>query len=155
MDLEKTGHKFQCVSFRLGHTLFGVDILDIREIISCAKMTQVQQAPKFVLGLINLRGQVLTIFDISVLLGLDHHRVHSDSHIIIFKHKPVGFVVDQVGDVIDIDPKDRTSVPANIEPGIQTYMEHIIRLPEDILMILAAPKILSGAHTLDPPGESI
>lgn len=156
MGLENIDHKFQCVTFRLMHDLFGVDILDVREIVPCDRMTPVQQAPEYVLGLINLRGQILTILDINVLLGLDHHPVHPDGHIVIVKHKAVGFVVDQIGDVMTIDPKDRAPIPANIAPDLQTYMEHTIRLPQDILMILAVSKILSAARTrVDPSRESI
>ena len=149
MNLTKFYHKFQHVTFRLADNLIGINILDIREIVPYIKITKVQQAPAFVLGLINLRGQILTILDIGVFLGLEKRNTHSETHIIIFKHKDVGFIVDQIGDVIGTDQKHIESIPANIEPDIQKYMVNIINQPEEILMILNAQKILSFTQTND------
>ena len=135
------------VTFRLAQALIGVNILDIREIVSCTRSTKVQQAPEFVFGLMNLRGQILTILDIGVLLGQKKSQIHSNSHVFIFKHTNVGFIVDQIGDVVAIDKKQIEVTPANIKPGIQKYMDHIINLPEEILMILNAKKVLSFVQT--------
>ncbi|MBU1342305.1 MAG: chemotaxis protein CheW [Proteobacteria bacterium] len=149
MNLIKIHHKSQYVTFRLADNLIGINILDIREIVPYIKITQVQQTPAFVLGLINLRGQILTVLDIGVLLGLEKREAHSKSHIIIFKHKNVGFIVDQIGDVIGTDQKHMESIPANIDANIQKYMENIINLPDEILMILNAKKVLSYMQTKD------
>ncbi len=143
MNQVKIESKSQYVTFRLSHNLIGINILDIREIVPYIKVTEVQQSQDFVLGLMNLRGQILTVLDIGVLLGFEKRKIHSQSHIIIFKHKKVGFIVDQIKDVLDMENKNIESIPANIEPGIQTYMENIISLPKEILMILNAKKILS------------
>ncbi len=142
MNSSRLDHKFQYVTFRIAHNLIGINIKDIREIVPYIKITEIQQADEFVLGLINLRGQILTIFDVGVLLGLEKRVVHAESHIIVFKHKDVGFIVDQIGDVIGTDKKNIESIPANIEPAAKKYMESIINLPEEILMILDAEKVL-------------
>ncbi len=142
MKLTTFHHQSQCVTFRLAHNLIGIDILDIREIIPCKRITRIAQSPQFVLGLMNLRGQILTILDIGVLLGLEKRVIHLDSYVIIFKHKDVGFIVDKIGDVVGIEQKLIEAIPANIEPGIQEYMEHIISLPDEILMLLDAKKVL-------------
>lgn len=145
-------HQSQCVTFKLAHNLIGVNILDIREIVPCRRIARIAQAPEFVLGLMNLRGQILTVLDIGVLLGLDIRTVHEGSHVIIFKRNPVGFIVDKIGDVVGIDRDQVGAVPANIAPGIQDYMEGILTLPEDILMLLDAKRILS-ASILHTQGE--
>ncbi|MCD4719858.1 MAG: chemotaxis protein CheW [Desulfobacula sp.] len=149
MNLTRFNHKSQYITFRLADNLIGINILDIREIVPYIKITKVQQAPAFVLGLINLRGQILIVLDIGIFLGLEKRDIHPDSHIIIFKHKDVGFIVDQIGDVIGADQKYIESIPANIEPDIQKYMENIINLPQEILMILNAQKILSTTQIKD------
>ncbi|NOX35495.1 MAG: purine-binding chemotaxis protein CheW [Deltaproteobacteria bacterium] len=149
MDLSKSNNKSRYITFRLADNLIGINILDIREIIPDIKITKVQQAPEFVLGLISLRGQILTIIDIGVMLGLESRIVHSGTHIIIFKHKDAGFIVDQIGDVIGVDQKYIESIPANINHDIQKYMENIINLPEEALMILNAEKVLSYTETHD------
>ncbi|MCP3875159.1 MAG: purine-binding chemotaxis protein CheW [Desulfobacteraceae bacterium] len=149
MNSIRLDHKFQYVTFRLAHNLIGINILDIREIVPYIKITRIQQAQEFILGLINLRGQILTILDVGVLLGLEKRKIHSQSHIIMFKHKDVGFIVDQIGDVIGADKKNIESIPANIEPGTKKYMENIINLPEEVLMILDAKKVLLHTQTDD------
>ena len=143
MNLTKLNHTLQYVTFRLAQNLIGVNILDIREIVPCARITRVQQAPEFVMGLMNLRGQILTVLDIGVMLGLTKCRIHPDTHIFIFKHRDVGFAVDQTGDVIGTDPEHIEAVPANIESGIQKFLENIINLPDEVLMILNAKKLMS------------
>lgn len=149
MRLAASDHKSQYVSFRLDHTLAGMNILDIREIVPYVKVAAVQQAPEFVLGLMNLRGQILTVLDIGILLGLDRRTIHPETHIVIFKHKAVGFVVDQIGDVINADQKSIESTPANIAANIQKYMDHIIHLPNGVLIILNADKVLSIPQTIN------
>ncbi len=156
MNIFDTGNTSRYVTFKLDDNLVGINILDIREIVPCIKITPVAQAPEFVLGLINLRGQILVILDIGVLLGMEKRAPGKESHFIIFKHKDVGFIVDKIGDVISSEQSAADVIPANIETEIQKYMENIIDLPEDILMILNAKKILSktlSSHKL-PKGES-
>jgi len=149
MNLIKIDHKFQYITFRLANNLIGVSILTVREIVPKFKITEVQKSPDFVLGLMNLRGQILTIFDVGVLFGFEKRQIHSDSHIIIFKHKDVGFIVDQIGDVVGVNDKNIESIPANIEPEIQKYMENIVNLPDEILMVMNAKKVLAYTQVRD------
>jgi len=143
----KPNQNFQYISFKLSHTLMGIDILDIREIVPCSRITRVQLAPCFVLGLVNLRGQILTILDIRVLLGLEPPDTHFGSHVIVFKYANVGFAVDGIGDVSSIDREKIESVPANVTPGVQTYADAVLSLQEGVMVILNAHKILSCART--------
>ncbi len=149
MNLIKIDHKFQYITFRLANNLIGVSILAVREIVPKFKITEVQKSPDFVLGLMNLRGQILTVFDVGVLFGFEKRQIHSDSHIIIFKHKDVGFIVDQIGDVVGVNDKNIESIPANIEPEIQKYMENIVNLPDEILMVMNAKKVLAYTQVRD------
>ena len=125
----------------------GVDILDIREIVPCTRVTRVLRAPCFVMGLMNLRGQILTILDIGALMGFEKPGKNLGSHIIVFKHTNIGFCVDQIGDLFDIDKEKIESIPANIDPQIQKYTDHIINLPDGIMIILNAGKIIACART--------
>lgn len=131
------------VTFKLDDNLAGMNILDISEIVPCTRISPVPQAPDFVLGLINLRGQILAILDIGVLLGMEKRVVGKESHFIIFKHKDTGFIVDRIGDVISTDQAKRDKIPENINPEIQSYMDYVIDLPDEVLMVLSAPKIQS------------
>ncbi len=146
-------HNFQYITFRLARNHMGVDILDIREIVRCTKVTKVHHAPFFVMGLMNLRGQILTILDIGVLLGIEKPGRESGSHIIVFKHTNVGFAVDQIGDMFDIEKETVESVPVNIDSQIQKYTDTIINLPDGIMLIINAEKIISCIRTETPHSE--
>ena len=147
-------NKFQYITFRLARNLMGVNILDIREIVRFTRITKVHFAPWFVMGLMNLRGQILTILDISVLLGIEKPGRDSGSHIIVFKHANVGFAVDQIGDMFDIDTENVEAVPANIDARIQKYTDTIINLPDGVMLIINAEKIISCVKTeTRPSGE--
>jgi len=149
MNLIKIDHKSQYITFKLANNLIGVSILAIREIVPRFKITEVQKSPEFVLGLMNLRGQILTVFDIGVLLGFDKRPIHSDSCVIIFKHENVGFIVDQIGDVVSANEKNIESIPANIEPEIQKFMENIVKLPDEIVLVMNAKKVLAYTQAKD------
>ncbi len=140
-------HNFQYITFRLARNLMGVDILDIREIVHFTKITKVHCAPRFVMGLMNLRGQILTILNIGVLLGIEKPGRTFGSHIIVFKHINVGFAVDQIGDMFDIDRDSVEPIPVNMDDRIQKYTDTIINLPDSIMLILNAGKILSCIRT--------
>ncbi len=141
-------HILRYITFRLADSLAGINILDVREIVPETRITRVQQAPEVVMGLANLRGQTLTILDLGIMLGLEPVIPGPHSHIIIFKHQDVGFMVDRIGDVISIGPDQIEPVPANFNTPIRQYTDHVIRKDEDLIMVLDANKLLG--HT---PGD--
>ena len=78
--------------------LMGIDILKVREINRSLDITPVQYGPEHVRGLVNLRGQTITVFDLGTRLGLSPRQLSSNSHSIILKQDAVGFLVDHIGD---------------------------------------------------------
>jgi len=144
---------FQYITFSLAQTLMGVDILDIREIVPCHKISRVHRSPGVVMGLVNLRGQILTILNIGVLLGVEPPGRDSGSHIIVFKHTRVGFAVDQIGDVFSVGRERLEPVPANISAGIRKYSDTVINLSEGVLILIKAGEILSCLRTPARPSR--
>lgn len=152
-DIDNFNHNVRYITFKLADNLIGIDILDIREIVPRVKITKVQQASQVVQGLMNLRGQILTVLDIGVLLGFEKTRMDQDSRVIIFKHRDVGFLVDQIGDVVAIDQQQIEPVPANIDIAIKRYLDHIIHLNDQIIMALNSQKILAYTPNDHPSAE--
>ena len=66
----ETGESRQYVTFGLGEELFGVEVTRAREILDLVPVTKVPQTPDYLLGVINLRGQVVPVVDLRVKLGL-------------------------------------------------------------------------------------
>lgn len=135
----------QFVSFRMNQTLMGISILDIREIVPVTRMTRVQKAPPHIAGLLNLRGRILTVFDVGVLLGWPPARRHENSHVMVFKHRDVGFMVDDTGDVITPPQAGNEPVPANLSRQMQQYVRTVLPMPGEVMVVLDANRILTRA----------
>lgn len=100
----------QLVIFKIREEFFGVEASKVLSINDMMTITRVPNAPSYIKGLINLRGIIISLFDISILLNLDHHPYDNvslnDSSIIILdiEFEEIGIIVDKVDEVVDIDP---------------------------------------------------
>lgn len=135
----------QLVSFKLGKEEFGVDILKVQEIIKLIDITTVPNAPKFVEGVINLRGRVIPIIDLRIRLGMERKELDNKSRIIVVEldSKTIGFIVDEVNEVLRI-PTDIIEPPPDMVLGIDTdYIIAVGKLEEKLLILLDLEKVLS------------
>lgn len=94
----------ELIAFRLGEQEFCVDIMAVREIRGWTPATRLPHSPAFVLGVINLRGAVLPIFDLSTYLGMRPAEPTSRHAIIVarVRQKTVGLLVDAVSDILSV-----------------------------------------------------
>src|SRR5699024_962155 len=99
----------QLVVFKIREEFFGVEASKVLSINDMMSVTKVPNAPKYIKGLINLRGIIISLLDISILLNLSSHSVDEidceSSSIIILDvdYEEVGIIVDKVDEVLDID----------------------------------------------------
>ena len=107
----------ELATFYLGDALCGIDIRSIQEINRLIDMTRVPQAPDYVLGVLNLRGEIVTVIDLGKKLGLSPATITSNSKNIIinYQNENVGLLVDKIGDVLEIDTRNIEPAPANLE----------------------------------------
>lgn len=134
----------QLVSFNIGEEEFGVDILKVKEINRMSQITKVPNAPVFVEGIINLRGKVIPIIDLRKKLGLV--KKESDNHtrimIIELEDQTIGFIVDNVNEVLRIS-KSVTEEPPRMVSGIDSqFITSIGKLEDRMLILLDLGKIL-------------
>ncbi len=132
----------QFITFKIDDNLMGIEIVNVQEINSVLDITPVQQAPDYVLGLINLRGSTVTVFDLGIRLGLNQRKITNESKNIILKKETVGLLVDQIGDVVEARQNEIQPPPANIKGIKDKFVAGIIRLQDDLLILLSAEKIL-------------
>jgi purine-binding chemotaxis protein CheW len=132
----------QYVTFRVEPHLLGIDILHVREVNQALGLTPVQRAPSFVRGMVNLRGQILTVFDLGVRLGLPARRITDESHNIILKSEAVGLLVDGVGDVVEANGDRLEAAPANLGGLQREFLEGVMELPQALLGVLSVEKLL-------------
>jgi len=123
----------QWVSFVLGDERYAVDVMRVKEVLKLVEITPVAGAPDFVLGVINLRGSVVTVVDARCRFGLPQYESDDASRIILVDkgNDVVGILVDRVGQVLNISPDDieTTPVPGNGErrtQGVVTIEDEVI-----------------------------
>ncbi len=145
-ERKDTKEMLQLVSFKLGDEEFGVDILQVQEIIRMQNITRVPNAPHFVEGVINLRGKVIPIIDLRKRFDLGHHEADKNTRIVVVKIDDivVGLIVDEVSEVLRI-PADTVEPPPPIIAGIESdYIKGVGKLDEGrLLILLDLNKILS------------
>jgi len=142
---QKQEEMLQLVSFKLGDEEFGVDIMQVQEIIRMQEITSVPNAPEFVEGVINLRGRVIPIIDLRKRFGLEEKSHDKATRIIVVKvdDLTVGLVVDEVSEVLRI-PADTVEPPPPIVAGVESeYIRGVGKLEDRLLILLDLSKTLS------------
>ena len=152
----------QMSSFRLGTSLFGIDVLVVREINRSLDLTEVSPAPPFVRGLVNLRGQIVTIVDPSIRLGMPRREISAESACIVLKSRgetdrmsseglvveampkdTVGLLVDGIGDMVPVESPAIERAPANVGGVEAEFVTGIVTLQQEILILLDLKKVLA------------
>lgn len=142
----------QIVSFHLADEVFGVAITKVREIILMCDITQVPQTPSCVKGLIDLRSTVIPVIDLRSLFGLLESDHGPDSRIIVVQVgiRTVGIIVDGVDEVLRISNNEIAPPPATVSGLGNEYLEGLVRLEDQLLILLDIDKVLGGeSQTLD------
>ncbi len=135
----------ELATFYVGDALCGMDILKVQEINKLMQMTKVPQAPDYVLGILNLRGQIVTIIDLGKKLGLGETDISQDPRNIIVNSAGghVGLLVRKISDVVSADMEKREAAPANMS-GIQgDYFTGVFKTDSNLIGILDVERVLS------------
>ncbi|RQD70310.1 MAG: chemotaxis protein CheW [Tindallia sp. MSAO_Bac2] len=133
----------KALSFYLQDKMFGLDIRLVKEISRKVDFSVVPDSDPNIVGLMNLRGQVVTLFHLGKILGLesDDLEQEKESACIILKALPnqphqIGFLIDRTGDVIDIQEDWCEKTPANVEEINGEYIQEVVKLNEELLLML-------------------
>ena len=142
---QESSELLQLVSFKIGNEEFGVDILKVQEINRMMQITKVPNAPDFVDGVINLRGRIIPIIDLRVRLGMAKREHDKSTRIVVVEldGKTVGFIVDEVSEVLRI-PTSITEPPPPMVAGINAdYITAVGKLEDRLLILLDMERILT------------
>lgn len=125
---------------------FGVELEKVREFTDLQRTTPVPCCPEYVVGDMNLRGDILTVVDIRKVLQMSVVAAAPTAKVIVVPMGDalVGVLVDQVFDVLDVSPSDVIAVPLALKSINDTYLKGAIPYHSKMLMILNLPEILSN-----------
>ena len=134
--------QFSC--FYLGETLCGLDVRLIQEINDDLVTTHVPLSPGFVVGIMNLRGQIITVIDQSLKIGLGKSTLKEQSRIIIvkFKEQFVGLLVDSMAEVLTVSKNKISNPPSNLKDIKGRFFYGVVRTNENELIGLLDLQVL-------------
>lgn len=135
------------ITFSINECLFGVDITMVKELYRNIQYTPIPCASSCVIGLLNLRGQVVTLLDLATLIGHKGRSTEERTLCIILKKRwedddIIGFTIDRPGDVIDLADDDIQPPPANIKDMDNQYLAGVVKLKDQLLLVLDMDKII-------------
>ena len=134
------------VCFRIGKETFGVDIFDVREIVKAQEITTVPGTTDYVLGIINLRGKIISVMDLAGRLGLGTVSVDRTSRILVadLDGFTVGFLVDAATEVLKLPDQSIDSAPEELKNTIHDhYLEGVGKLDDRLVIILNLRHLLT------------
>jgi len=152
---EDIGIKDTCqyLTFTLGEETFAIEIINVREVTDYTEITVVPRMPAWLRGVINLRGNVVSVIDLRLKLGMAPSERTVDTCIVIMEVRlegdvmPVGIVADSVQEVIHLLPEQISPAP-KVGIGLNTeYIKGVGKRKDDFIIILNIDKIMSDSET--------
>ncbi len=135
----------QWVTFMLDNEKYGINVMQVREVLRDIEIAPVPGAPSYVLGIINLRGNVVTVIDTRSRFGLPAVEINDESRIIIIEtmDQIVGLLVDSIAEVADI-PKSQIELTPNVgNDDSSKYIQGVHSREGELLILVAVEKVLS------------
>ncbi len=125
-------------TFMVGDTHFGVDALQVQEVLRHQPMTTVPLAPPDIRGLINLRGQVVTAMDLRRRLDIEGETDPTEAMNVVVRTDdgPISFLVDAIGDVLDTSGRELHPVPETLREPLRSLVTGVHQLDDDLLLVL-------------------
>ena len=126
------------MTFYLEDEVYGVHIADVKEIIAMMKTTPVPKTPKFIQGVMNLRGNIIPVVDMRLKFDMPSVPPQTYTAIVIINldNKLIGFIVDKVEEVINV-MDEQLSLPPEFGGHIDTkFIKHMAQYKQKVVMIL-------------------
>jgi purine-binding chemotaxis protein CheW len=137
----------QYATFFVADLFFGVDVLRVQEVLRFQQMTRVPLAPDVIEGLINLRGQIVTAIDMRRRLGLPPRAGGQTPMNMVVRtvDGAISLLVDEIGDVLDVDAATYERPPENLEPAARDLIRGVYKLKDRLLLVLDAERTVDLA----------
>ncbi len=152
-DKQKVVQKHQFCTFQLADRLFGIDIMDVKEITQESQYTTVFHGSPQVQGYVNIRGQIHLVLNMRQMMGFERRELDPESRIIIFKPgvgESFGILVDRIGDVVEVEDgtieerrDDKQTGNDGQERRSRSLGKGVCKLDDDVMVLLDARKFLS------------
>ena len=135
----------QWVTFHLENEKYGIKVMQVQEVLRMTEIAPVPGAPHYVLGIINLRGNVVTVVDTRRRFGLPDAEADDETRIVIIEadNNVVGILVDSVAEVVDLKASEIETAPNVGNDESSKYIQGVSSRDDELLILVDVNKLLS------------
>jgi purine-binding chemotaxis protein CheW len=140
--------QMQCVTFELDNETYGINVMQVQEVLRETEVAPVPGAPYYVIGIINLRGNVVSVIDARIRFGLPTIERNEMTRIIVIEvqQQIIGILVDSVAEVVDIKMSEIETAPNVGNDESSRYIDGVVSRGEKLLILVDLDKLLSEAQ---------
>ena len=141
-------------TFRLGDEIYGINVMQIREVLRHSEITPVPGAPDYVLGIINLRGNVVTVIDTRKRFGLAPGDIDDQSRIVIVEvdSQVIGMLVDSVADVTYLRQSEIETTPNIGNDETSKFIQGVCNKNNELLILIELERMIDTSPVVDVVG---
>ncbi len=137
----------QLVTFRLDDETYGINVMHVQEVLRVSEIAPVPGSDSWVLGIINLRGNVVTVIDTRLRFGLPTTEMSDSSRIVIIdaNAQAMGILVDSVAEVVELPESEVEIAPVVNNDDSSRYILGVASRQEDLLIVVDVNKMLDDS----------
>jgi purine-binding chemotaxis protein CheW len=135
----------QWVTFRLENETYGINVMQVQEVLRYTEIAPVPGAPPYVLGIINLRGNVVTVIDTRLRFGLPSAETTDQTRIVIIEaeNQVVGMLVDAVAEVVYLRQSEIETTPNVGNDESAKFIQGVCHKNDELLILVELEKMMS------------
>ncbi|MCC5855580.1 MAG: chemotaxis protein CheW [Idiomarina sp.] len=135
----------QWVTFQLSEETYGINVMQVQEVLRHSEIAPVPGAPDYVLGIINLRGNVVTVIDTRIRFGLESAEVTDSTRIVIIEadQQVIGILVDSVAEVVYLRSSEIDSAPNLGTEESARFIQGVSHREGELLILVDLNKLLT------------
>ncbi|MBD1389837.1 chemotaxis protein CheW [Neiella sp. HB171785] len=144
-NTETDDQVLQWVTFRLDNETYGINVMQVQEVLRYTEIAPVPGAPDYVMGIINLRGNVVTVIDTRSRFGLQSADVTENSRIVIIEAEKqvIGILVDSVAEVVYLRSSEIDSAPNVGTEDSAKFIQGVSNRDDELLILVDLNKLLN------------
>ncbi len=145
VELKQDDPVLQWVTFQLEDETYGVDVMVVREVLKYQDIAPVPGAPDYVMGIINIRGTVISVINTRLRFGLSEKEPEENTRIVILEigQHIVGIVVDSVAEVVYMKRSEIESAPQVNKDDSARFIQGVCHRDDKLIILVELDKLLS------------
>jgi len=145
VEAESNDEVLQWVTFQLEQETYGINVMQVQEVLRYSEIAPVPGAPSYVLGIINLRGNVVTVIDTRLRFGLPQAEVTDNTRVVIIESEKqvIGILVDSVAEVVYLKKSEIDTAPNVGTDESSRFIQGVSNREGELLILVDLDKMLT------------